>query len=61
MKITIKKKMGNDTRVGALRLSVETFVKIRKIAEREKVSNQTVIRAILDKVIDRVEIAHSNS
>ena len=61
MKITIKKKMGNDARVGALRLSVETFVKIRKIAEREKVSNQTVIRAILDKVIDRVEIAHSNS
>lgn len=42
--------------VGALRVSDRTYDKLNAIALKEKVSVQTVIRAILDDVIDEVTI-----
>ncbi len=44
-----------DKMIGALRVSPHVFEKISKIAAKEKVSNQEVIRAILDQVIDEIE------
>jgi hypothetical protein len=54
MKITIKK--STDKLIGALRVSQKVYDKIVSIAKNEKVSNQEVIRAILEQVIDDVEI-----
>ena len=53
MKIQIKKSANKI--IGALRVTPETFDKIVKIAKKEKVSNQEVIRAILEQVIDTIE------
>lgn len=54
MKLQIKKTA--DKQIGGLRLSNDTYNKIVAIAKREKVSKQVVIRSILDKVIDDVEV-----
>jgi predicted DNA-binding protein len=42
--------------IGALRVSDEVFTKITALAEKKAVSRQEVIRAILDAVIDDIEI-----
>lgn len=54
MKLQIKKSA--DKQIGGLRLSNETYNKIEVIAKKEQVSNQVIIRAILDRVIDDIEI-----
>jgi hypothetical protein len=41
--------------IGALRIEGPVFDKIERIAKKQKTSNQTVIRAILNQVIDSVE------
>lgn len=53
MKIRIAKTA--EKIIGSLRVSNEVFGKIEIIAQREKVSNQEVVRAILDQVIDDIE------
>ena len=42
--------------LGALRVSNEIWEKLDAIARKEKVSVQEIIRAILDQVIDDVEL-----
>ena len=54
MKIRIAKSA--DKIIGSLRVSEQVFIKIEKIAKKEGVSNQEVVRAILDQVIDDIEI-----
>lgn len=54
MKIQLQKPASKI--IGALRVSPETFDKIEKLAKKEKVTNQDIIRAILEQVIDEVEI-----
>lgn len=53
MKIRISKT--SDKIIGALRVSNEVYEKVEKIAKKEKVSKQEVVRAILDQVIDTIE------
>lgn len=53
MKIKIHKTASKT--VGALRVSPETFDKVVKLAKREKVTNQDIVRAILEQVIDTIE------
>lgn len=53
MKIIIKKT--SDKLIGLLRVSEGTFNRIEIIAKKEKVSNQAVVRAILEQVIDTIE------
>ena len=52
LQINIKKT--SDRMIGYLRLPSRVFDKIESIAKREKVSKQTIVRAILDLVIDQV-------
>jgi hypothetical protein len=54
MKLRIKKSA--DKIIGALRVSPSVFSKIEAIAKREQVTNQVVVRAILDEVIDTIEL-----
>lgn len=54
MKIRLAKPTGKI--IGSVRVSDEVFTKLEDIAKREGVSNQEVIRAILDAVIDDVEL-----
>mgnify|MGYP003398118555 CR=1 FL=1 len=54
MKIRISKNA--ERQIGGLRVSPEVFAKLEVIAKKEKVSKQEVIRAILDEVIDTIEI-----
>jgi len=53
MKISISK--STDKIIGALRVTNRVYDKVEKIAKKEKVSKQEVIRAILDQVIDTIE------
>jgi len=53
MKIRIKK--SSDKNLGCLRVSEKVFNQLEKIAIKEKVSKQEIIRAILDEVIDKIE------
>lgn len=53
MKIRIKKT--GDKNLGALRVSEKVFKRLEEIAQKEKVSKQEIVRAILDQVIDKVE------
>lgn len=53
MKIEIKK--STDKLIGNVRVSAKVYDRIAEIAKREKVSNQAVIRAIFDKVIDDID------
>lgn len=53
MKIRIAK--STDKVIGALRVSQNVYDKIESIANKEKVSKQEVVRAILDEVIDKIE------
>ncbi len=41
--------------IGSLRVSKEVFEKVKKIAKEKGASNQEVVRAILDQVINDVE------
>ena len=50
MKLKIKKTA--EKIIGAVRVSPEVFDKISVLAKKEKVTNQTIIRAILEQVID---------
>lgn len=54
MKIHLKKTA--ERQIGNVRVSPETFHKIEEIAKRGNVSNQSVIRAILEQVIDDIEL-----
>ncbi len=54
MKIRLSKSA--DKIIGAVRVSPEVFAKLERIATREKVSKQEIVRAILDEVIDEVEV-----
>lgn len=45
-----------DKIIGSLRVSNKVFDKIAEIAKVKGVSNQEVVRAILDQIIDEVEI-----
>ena len=54
MKINVKKTA--EKIIGALRVSPEVFYKIETLAKKEKVTNQVIIRAILEKVIDEIEV-----
>jgi len=54
MKIRLAKSA--DKIIGALRVSPETYGKIEILARQGGVSNQEVVRAILDQVINDVEI-----
>jgi len=54
MKIRLAKSA--DKIIGAVRVSPEVFAKLEKIATKEKVSKQEIVRAILDEVIDEVEV-----
>lgn len=54
MKIQIKK--SSDKQIGMLRLPKNTYDKIEKLAKKKEVSKQEIIRAILNQIIDEVEI-----
>ena len=45
-----------DFQVGNVRVSQETNDKIIKLAKENKVSNQTIVRAIIENFIDEVKI-----
>lgn len=53
MKIRISK--SSDKQIGNLRISEKVFNRLEEISEKEKVSKQEIIRAILDEVIDKVK------
>lgn len=53
MKIRLAK--STDKQIGGLRVSLDVFSKLEKIAAEKKVSKQEIVRAILDEVIDKVE------
>ena len=54
MKIRIAK--STTKIIGALRVSEHVYEKLKALSEKEKVSMQEIVRAILDEVIDSVEI-----
>ena len=54
MKIRISKSA--DKIIGAQRVSPKVFEKLELIAKKEKVSKQEVVRAILDQVIESIEV-----
>lgn len=53
MKIKLNKNKANQ--IGFLRIDDETYNKVVAIAKKNKVSNQEVVRSILEQVIDDVE------
>lgn len=52
MKLKIKK--NEDKIIGSLRVSTEVFDKIERLAKKEKVSSQAIVRAILEQFIDQI-------
>lgn len=54
MKIRIAK--STDKILGSLRVSQEVFNKLEALAKKKEVSKQEVLRAILDEVIDKIEV-----
>lgn len=54
MKITIKRIA--EKQIGNLRVSARVFEKVFALSKKRKVSKQTIIRAILEQVIDKVEL-----
>jgi len=54
MKDKLRVKKTQEKMIGALRVSPEVFDKIKHLAKQEKVSNQAIIRAILEQFIDRI-------
>ena len=54
MKIRISK--SSDKQIGNLRVSAEVYEKLDKLAKKKGVSKQEVVRAILDSVINEVEV-----
>lgn len=46
----------SDKIIGAVRVSEAVFKKVTEMAKKKKVSNQVIIRAILETVIDTVEV-----
>lgn len=54
MKIHIKK--SSDKQIGNLRISAEVFEKLDKLAKKKGVSKQEIVRAILDQIINEVEV-----
>lgn len=45
-----------DKIIGACRVSTKTYEIIGELAKKEGVSKQEIVRAILDEVIDGIEI-----
>lgn len=54
MKIRISKSSYNQ--IGCLRVSDHVFKLLEKMSHENKVSKQEIVRAILDEVIDEVEL-----
>jgi len=54
MKIRLAK--STDKQIGNLRVSSEVFDKLESIAKKKGVSKQEVVRAILDQIINEVEV-----
>lgn len=54
MKITIH--TPSDKQIGNVRVSEHVFDKIETLAKRKKVSNQAIVRAVLEGIIDTVEV-----
>lgn len=52
----LKLHTSTDKIIGALRVSYKAFLKIESLAKKAKVSKQEIIRAILDEVINDVEL-----
>lgn len=46
-----------DRLIGAVRLPLDTYNKVIEIAKRLEVSNQEVVRAILNQTIDEVDVS----
>lgn len=51
---TITLNRTKDYQIGNVRVDKITFDKITKIAKEQKVSNQQIVRAILERLIDSV-------
>lgn len=54
MKLVIHKP--SDKQIGNVRVSDAVFSKIEELAEAKGVTNQAIIRAVLEQVIYKVEI-----
>lgn len=54
MKITIH--TPSEKQIGNVRVSDHVFSKVEALAKKKKVSNQTIVRAVLEGVIDTVEV-----
>jgi hypothetical protein len=54
MKLNIHKP--SDKQIGNVRVSDKVFYKVEGFAKKKKVSNQVVVRAILEQVIDTIEV-----
>lgn len=54
MKLTIH--TPSDKQIGNVRVSDSVFEKVTALAVQKGVSNQTIVRAILEQVINSVEV-----
>jgi predicted DNA-binding protein len=54
MKIHISKSA--DAQLGTMRINQHVFERLEEIAKEKGVSKQEVVRAILDQVIDDIEV-----
>ena len=52
----IKLNRTKDYQVGNVRVSKEIFEKITALAKENKVTNQTIVRAIVENFIDEIKI-----
>ena len=56
MKIRLRISTASGRQIGNLRVSAEVFEKLDKLAKENGVSKQEVARAILDQIINEVEV-----
>jgi len=52
----IKLVKSGDKLIGAMRCNPETYNKLKKLADKNKVSVVVIVKTILENVIDEVEI-----
>lgn len=45
-----------DFQIGNVRFSKETFDKVTKLAKANKVSNQVIVRVVVDNFVDEVKL-----
>ena len=53
---TIRIQKSTDKIIGALRCSARVYTKIENMADEHEVTKQEIVRAILEEVIDEVEL-----